>query len=72
MEVVIEDYRKFDLSSGNVCGVLVQYPNTDGQINDYTDMITCAHENGVSLLAFVFFVSELLTACLDIGYLTVM
>ena len=46
--MVVQDYRKFDFSSGHVCGVLVQYPNTDGQINDYTDMITNAHKNGVS------------------------
>ena len=47
VEVVVEDYRNFDLSSGHVCGVLVQYPNTDGQINDYTDMIEKAHKNAV-------------------------
>ena len=48
VEVLVEDYRRFDFSSGHVCGALVQYPNTDGQINDYTDMITNAHKNGVS------------------------
>ena len=48
VEVLVEDYRKFDFSSGHVCGALVQYPNTDGQINDYTDMIINAHKNGVS------------------------
>ena len=47
--MVVEDYRHFDLSSGNVCGMLVQYPNTDGQINDYTDMIEEAHKNGVGV-----------------------
>ena len=26
-----------------VCGVLVQYPNTDGQINDYSELIEKAH-----------------------------
>ena len=51
VEVVVQDYRKFDFSSGNVCGVLVQYPNTDGQINDYTDMITTAHEHKVHVHA---------------------
>ena len=50
VEVLIEDYRKFNFSTGHVCGALVQYPNTDGQINDYTDMITNAHKNGVSML----------------------
>ena len=49
VEVIVADYRDFDFSSGHVCGVLVQYPNTDGQINDYTDMIASAHENEVGM-----------------------
>ena len=53
VEVLVEDYRKFDFSSGHVCGALVQYPNTDGQINDYTDMIANAHKNGVSCKYFI-------------------
>ena len=45
VEVAIQEFRDFDLSSEDVCGVLVQYPNTDGQINDFTEMIETAHAN---------------------------
>ena len=47
IEMMVADYRDFDFSTGRVCGALVQYPNTDGQINDYTDMIDKAHKNEV-------------------------
>jgi len=43
----VEDFRQFPFSSGRVCGVLVQYPNTDGQIEDYSSMIKTAHDNEV-------------------------
>ena len=49
VEMVVTDYRDFDFSTGRVCGALVQYPNTDGQINDYRDMIEKAHKNEVLL-----------------------
>lgn len=47
VEVHIGSFRSFDFASGSVCGVLVQYPTTDGQIEDFTDMIKVAHDNGV-------------------------
>ena len=47
VETVVDDFHNFDFSSGNVCGVLVQYPNTDGQINDFEEMIEKAHDNKV-------------------------
>jgi glycine dehydrogenase len=47
VETVVDDFHNFDFSTGTVCGVLVQYPNTDGQINDFTEMIEKAHENKV-------------------------
>ncbi len=46
VEVHVGDFRQFDFSSGRVCGVLVQYPNTEGQINDFIDMIQAAHGDG--------------------------
>ena len=48
VQTVVDDFHNFDLSSGNVCGVLVQYPNTDGQINDFSEMIDEAHNNKVN------------------------
>lgn len=46
-EVVVDDYKSFDISSGEVFGVLLQYPNTEGRIEDYTDLLTTAHQNNV-------------------------
>ena len=43
----VDDFRKFDFSSGNVFGVLVQYPNTEGRIEDYTELLNDAHNNQV-------------------------
>ena len=52
--MIVQDYRDFDFSSRQVCGVLVQYPNTDGQVNDYTKMIEKAHDNKVCVCVCVF------------------
>ncbi len=46
VEVVVRDYREF-LLTDDVCGVLVQYPNTDGQINDFRETIEMAHQHKV-------------------------
>ncbi len=37
---------KIDYSKGDLCGVLVQYPTTDGRIVDPTAVITAAHAAG--------------------------
>ena len=47
VQTVVDDFHNFDFSTGTVCGVLVQYPNTDGQINDFSEMIEKAHEHKV-------------------------
>ena len=48
VELKVDDFRTFDFSSGNVFGVLVQYPNTEGRIEDYTELLDEAHKNQVS------------------------
>jgi len=45
--VIVDDYKSFNLSSGEVFGVLLQYPNTEGRIEDYTDLLSTAHQNNV-------------------------
>lgn len=50
----VDDFRKFDFSSGNVFGVLVQYPNTEGRIEDYSELLNDAHNNQVCLCVSVF------------------
>ena len=47
VQIVVDDFHNFDFSSGSFCGALVQYPNTDGQINDFSSMIQNAHSNKV-------------------------
>ncbi len=39
----------FDFSAGDVCGVLLQYPTTDGRIEDYKDLTTRAHDAGATV-----------------------
>lgn len=42
--------KSFDYSGKDVCGILVQYPTTDGQILDISEMIKAAHANGVKVV----------------------
>ena len=75
VQTVVDDFHNFDLSSGNVCGVLVQYPNTDGQINDFSEMIDEAHSNKVN--TFTWFpqlvtVPSLLHTCIYIHHVMYM
>ncbi|KAK6119571.1 hypothetical protein DH2020_046685 [Rehmannia glutinosa] len=46
LKVVVSDVKDIDYKSGDVCGVLVQYPGTEGEILDYEDFIKNAHANG--------------------------
>ena len=48
------------LGFADVCGALVQYPTTDGRINDYSDVVTKAHADG----ALVVFATDLLACTL--------
>lgn len=50
LNVVVADVKDFDYSGKDVCGVLVQYPGTEGEILDYTDFIRNAHANGVKVV----------------------
>lgn len=50
MKVIVSNYKKFDYSSKDVCGVLVQYPATDGTVIDYTDFVKNAHSQGVKVV----------------------
>ncbi|XP_071693810.1 glycine dehydrogenase (decarboxylating) A, mitochondrial-like [Rutidosis leptorrhynchoides] len=50
LKVVTADLKDFDYSSGDVCGVLVQYPGTEGELLDYGEFIKNAHANGVKVV----------------------
>ncbi|KAF3440195.1 hypothetical protein FNV43_RR18476 [Rhamnella rubrinervis] len=42
--------KDIDYKSGDVCGVLVQYPGTEGEVLDYGEFIKNAHANGVKVV----------------------
>ena len=42
-QVVVGDHRK-DLAGLELFGVLLQYPGTDGEIHDYSDTVSAAHD----------------------------
>jgi len=46
VEVTVSNCNDFHFTQ-DVCGVLVQYPNTDGQIYDFSEIIEQAHQNKV-------------------------
>ncbi|KAL6536230.1 hypothetical protein OROGR_012802 [Orobanche gracilis] len=50
LKVVVSDINDFSYNSGDVCGVLVQYPGTEGEILDYGELIQNAHDNGVKVV----------------------
>ncbi|CAH8377965.1 unnamed protein product [Eruca vesicaria subsp. sativa] len=50
LKVVTADLKEIDYSSGDVCGVLVQYPGTEGEVLDYGEFVKNAHANGVKVV----------------------
>ena len=46
--MIVGDYKTFDYATKGLCGVLFQYPNSDGKVIDYTEYIQAAQENKVS------------------------
>lgn len=40
-----------DLSGNDLCGVLIQYPNTYGGVSDWSDFIADVHSNGAMVVA---------------------
>ncbi|QJW91715.1 aminomethyl-transferring glycine dehydrogenase [Spirosoma taeanense] len=47
--VLVGDHRSVDLTSGDIFGLLLQYPASDGEVFDYTDLIATAHELGITV-----------------------
>ena len=47
IDLVIGDLNTLDLTDENLYGVLCQYPNNDGAVEDHTDFITSAKENNI-------------------------
>jgi glycine dehydrogenase len=50
MTVDVEDVSQADFSSRQYAGVLFQYPDTNGDLHDFTDVVQRAHAEGVSVM----------------------
>ncbi|WP_080054345.1 aminomethyl-transferring glycine dehydrogenase [Spirosoma aerolatum] len=48
INVLVGDHRTVDLTNGDIFGLLLQYPATDGEVFDYTDLIAAARELGIT------------------------
>ncbi|GAB3829776.1 aminomethyl-transferring glycine dehydrogenase [Hymenobacter jeollabukensis] len=47
IELIIGDHRTADLADEALFGAIVQYPAADGEVFDYTDFISQAHDHGI-------------------------
>ncbi|MDQ4142115.1 MAG: glycine dehydrogenase (aminomethyl-transferring), partial [Bacteroidota bacterium] len=46
-ELVVGDHRTVDLNDTTLFGAIVQYPAADGELFDYTDFISTAHQQDI-------------------------
>ncbi|MCW9708630.1 aminomethyl-transferring glycine dehydrogenase [Fodinibius salsisoli] len=46
IEVVVGDHHELDVTDTNLFGLLLQYPATDGSVEDYSSLIEAAREQG--------------------------
>ena len=47
LEVIVGNHKDFDFSGNDVAGVLFQYPDTNGLIDDFEDLVKRAKEHNV-------------------------
>lgn len=47
VEIVVGDYKELDVTNPKLYGLLLQYPATDGSVEDYSSLIAAAQENQV-------------------------
>jgi len=47
IEVVVGNHNELDLTGDNLFGILLQYPGTDGSVEDYSSLIAAAREQDV-------------------------
>ncbi len=47
VEVIVGDHKKVDVTDPELFAILLQYPATDGSVEDYTDLMAAAQENSV-------------------------
>ncbi len=51
IEIVVGEVKSFDLTDSDAAGVLVQYPTSDGRIENYETLAKEAHANGMMVVA---------------------
>ena len=44
LQIIIGDKESFDFSNKDVSGVLFQYPDTSGKIDDFSELVKKAHD----------------------------
>eukprot|EP01118_Nematostelium_gracile_P006667 TRINITY_DN2146_c0_g1_i1.p1 TRINITY_DN2146_c0_g1~~TRINITY_DN2146_c0_g1_i1.p1 ORF type:complete len:996 (-),score=316.87 TRINITY_DN2146_c0_g1_i1:41-3028(-) len=47
INVVVDDFSKVDLTNADLFGVLIQYPQTNGRVVDYSQFVKDAHNSGI-------------------------
>jgi len=47
IEVIVGDHNELDVTDEELFGILLQYPGTDGAVEDYSGLIEAAHEHDV-------------------------
>jgi len=50
VEIVIGDHKKLEVTDSKLYGILLQYPATDGSVEDYSNLIAAAHEHQVHVV----------------------
>lgn len=45
--------HEMDFSGKDVSGVLFQYPDTEGKVEDFSELVERAHQNGVKQMLLV-------------------
>ncbi|KAA8495054.1 Glycine dehydrogenase (decarboxylating), mitochondrial [Porphyridium purpureum] len=50
VEVISLHHSQFDYSGNDVCGVMMQYPATDGTVQDFSEQIKAAHAGGAKVV----------------------
>ncbi len=50
VELVIGNHENFDITEADLFGICLQYPASDGEIIDYTHLISAAQEQGVKVV----------------------
>jgi len=47
IEIVTGDFKKVDLTDQKIFGIMLQYPDANGNVNDYKELIAEAHQNNI-------------------------